>query len=352
MFLKVYRNFWLTPIIPTFLFIGSVVIFLATSEVILRFVYPSWNEYGARFFTEVSEPGHGNFLLGVPGFNGYFSQNNGDFRTHLYINQAGLRNDEPVQAADGRIWIIGDSMAFGWGVERGKIYTARLEEYSGQPTFNVAAPGGDLCSYQGLLSRMPSNIKPKAVVLGLLLENDVLNYNCRERAVRQRKKSSQSPRKISVINKSWLTNNSATYNFITNSLKRAPFINRILVKLGLSKASHGYSRICSKKSMKECVSTTLKEMNYLKKMLPLDVPFVVLVAASRFEIRDNDQFYRRLRLCFLGNLKEAGIDYVDTFSQFRSVGFEATHFKHDGHWVPLGHEIAGRLLAKWFKNRF
>jgi len=322
------------------------------SEISLRFIYPSWNEYGTRFFTEVSEPGHGKFLLGVPGFNGYFSQNNGDFRTHLYINQAGLRNDEPVQAADGRIWIIGDSMAFGWGVERGKIYTARLAEYSGQPTFNVAAPGGDLCSYQGLLSRMPSDIKPRAVVLGLLIENDVLNYDCRKRTVKHEKKSAQPNKKIFMINKSWLTNNSATYNLITNSLKRIPLVNKILVKLGLSEHSHGYRRFCSLKDMEKCVAATLKEIIFLKGMLPLDVPLVVLIAAARFEIRDDDQFYRRLRLSIQAKLKIAGIEYIDTFAQFKSVGFEATHFQHDGHWVPLGHEIAGKLLAKWFKNKF
>ena len=27
--------------------------------------------------------------------------------------------------------------------------------------------------------------------------------------------------------------------------------------------------------------------------------------------------------------------------------FRATHFRHDGHWSPRGHDIAGRAVAKW-----
>ena len=87
-------------------------------------------------------------------------------------------------------------------------------------------------------------------------------------------------------------------------------------------------------------------------MLPKHTPFVVLVAAARFEIRDDDPFYRDFRVAMLNKLRANNIDYIDTFDQFKLAGFEATHFKHDGHWVPLGHEIAGKLLSSWFKGKF
>ena len=350
--LLVFRNVLVAAVGPTFLVLISISVFFAMSEGLLRLIYPSWNEYGSRFFTQISQPKHGNMLIGIAGFEGYFSQNNGDFRTHLRINQAGLRNDTPIGAADNSIWIVGDSMAFGWGVDRDKIYTARLKQYSKQPTYNVAAPGGNLCSYQGLLSRMPSGIKPKAVVLGLLMENDVIKYDCRLRAKQQENAGNIANDNNFSISKGWLTNNSAVYNVITNSLKRIPFINAALVKLRVSKDSHGYIQFCEKRDIEICVSTTVNEIEYLRNMLPKDTPFVVLVAAARFEIRDDDPFYRAFRVAMLKKLRANNIDYIDTFDQFKLAGFEATHFKHDGHWVPLGHKIAGKLLSSWFKGKF
>jgi hypothetical protein len=328
----------------------GLILFFGLSEVALRFIFPNWDEFGTRFFEVVFEPGHGTFLMGVPGFDGYFSQNNGDFRTHLRINQAGLRNNEPVQSADNRIWIIGDSMAFGWGVDRKKIYTSKLEDYSGFPTYNVASPGTDLCGYQGLLSRMPDNIKPKAVVLGLLLENDVNNYDCRLRAKHQ----ANNPRKLNVqqfsLSKEWFTNHSAIYNVLSSSLKRVPAINKFLVKIGLSKNSHGYRRFITNAVFEESVVATIREIVNLRKMLPPDVPFVVLVAASRFEIRDDDPFFRKLRLAILAKLDKREIPYIDTLVPLKEGGFKSTHFAHDGHWGVQGHDIAGKALAKWFDS--
>ena len=330
----------------------GIILFCGLSEIALRFIFPNWNEFGTRFVKVVSEPGHGTLLMGVPGFDGYFSQNNGDFRTHLRINQAGLRNNEPVQSADNRIWIIGDSMAFGWGVNREKIYTAKLGDYSGLPTYNVASPGTNLCGYQGLLSRMPDNIKPKAVVLGLILENDIMNYDCRLRAAHQ----ANNPPKLNVqqftLSKQWFTNHSAIYNVLTSSLKRVPAIDSFLVRIGLSKKSHGYRRFVNDDVFDESVVATIKEIVNLRKMMPTDAPFVVLVAASRFEIRNDDPFYRKLRLAILDELEKREIPYVDTIAPLKKAGFEATHFAHDGHWGVLGHDIAGKVLAKWFDNKF
>jgi hypothetical protein len=330
----------------------GMVLFLGVSEIALRLTFPSWDEFGTRFFKVVSEPGYGTFLLGIPGFNGYFSQNNGDFRAHLLINQAGLRNNEPVQSADNRIWIIGDSMAFGWGVDREKIYTAKLRDYSGLPTYNVASPGTDLCGYQGLLARMPNNIKPKAMVLGLILENDIMNYDCRQRAEQQ----IDNPTELNVehfnFNKQWFTNHSALYNVLTSSLKQVPAINTFLVTIGLSKNSHGYRRFVNDNVFEESVTATIKEIISLQKMLPPEVPFVVLVAASRFEIRTDDPFYRKLRLAILAKLEKRGIPYIDTLVPLKEAGFDATHFAHDGHWGPLGHDIAGKVLARWFESNF
>ena len=94
-----------------------ITIFL--TELILRFVMPNWTEFwSGNFIRAISVPGYGPVNTGLPNFNGYFSQNNGDFRVHISINKFGLRNPKPISASNNAIWVVGDSMTFGWGVEQ------------------------------------------------------------------------------------------------------------------------------------------------------------------------------------------------------------------------------------------
>lgn len=329
-------------------------IFLGMAEVALRIVNPHWDEfYSARFIQAVNDPDYGRFAMGRPGFDGHFAQNNGDFRTRIRINQSGLRNDEPIEAADGRIWVVGDSMAFGWGVEREETYTARFAEFSGKPVYSVASPGTDLCGYQGLLGRMPKDLTPTGVILGLIVENDIRDYDCRAEAERLKNAPPQSKEtSYSLLSvKLWFTGHSALYNFMAVSLKRVHVVNELLIKVGLLKKGHAYRRILKEADLKKDVAKTARELAALRAMLPPDLPFVVLVAPARFEILHDDPFYRQLRLALLDALKNLNIQVVDPLNALKEAGFEPTHFKHDGHWSPLGHEIAAREIARWAEGR-
>ena len=73
-------------------------------------------------------PGHMPVAMCKPNFNGYFSQNNGNFRVKININSFGFREKENIDQANDRIWIIGDSMAFGWGVEENERYSNVLSK--------------------------------------------------------------------------------------------------------------------------------------------------------------------------------------------------------------------------------
>ena len=160
------------------------------AEGALRVAMPHWREfYSGWFIGKAVVPGHGVVNIGKPGFDGYFAQNNGDFRVRITVNDFGLRDPNPVEAAAGRIWIIGDSMSFGWGVEHDRMYSSVIGGALNAPAYNVASPGTDVCGYQALLARMPENAKPRAVIVGLVLENDVHAYDCRA-AARGRERAS------------------------------------------------------------------------------------------------------------------------------------------------------------------
>lgn len=330
--------------------IGGLVM-LAIMEVAVRLINPHWREfYPGRFMTTTTVPGHGNLVAGRPRFDGFFSQNNGDFRVRIRLNDLGLRNPVPSAQADGRIWVIGDSMAFGWGVERTETYTSVLGRLSGRAAFNVAAPGGNVCSYQALSARMPAGARPRAVVVGLIVENDINRYACpggRRVSVAVPEPAAASPTMSLASVKLFLTQNSALYNFLVVSVKTVAIINETLAAIGLIERPHAYRAEFDLTDPEARAASTATELARLRSMFAQQTPFVVLICPARFEVRDDDPFFAKLRKAVAKELAERDIATVDLTPHLKRAGFAGTHLPHDGHWSKQGHEVAGKALAEW-----
>ncbi len=335
--------------------IGLVLLVFA-AEAVLRIGYPQWREFhSGRFVGYVMVSGYGPLKTGKPGFDGYFAQNNGDFRVRVRINEFGLRNPDPVAAADGQVWVVGDSMTFGWGVERDEAYPEVLQRRLDHPTYNLAAPGNDVCGYQMMVARMPKGIRPKAVIVGLILENDVTAYDCKARFRRMAATTELPTANVSLGSlvgiKDGLTRYSALYNVLAVSLKRLPVAKEALITLGVVAKEHAYRNTLAENDIGRLTAATADELVNLRALLPGTVPFAVLIVPTRFEIKLNDPVYRTLRLEMVAALTARGLDVIDPVAGFAEAGFAATHFTHDGHWSVLGHEIAGKAAAGWLKTR-
>jgi hypothetical protein len=335
--------------------IVGLLLLIVISEGVLRVGMPHWRDfYSGWFMRLISVPDHGNVATGQPGFDGYFAQNNGDFHVHIKINNFGLRNQEPVEKANKRTWVIGDSMAFGWGVEQQEMYSSVLGTKLVSKTYNVASPGTNVCGYQALLSRMPKDLVPAAVVVGLILENDMAVYDCKH-AAREQEKQKVSSKDINggpltwIGVKRYLTGISALYNFAVVGLKRVDFIRELFTKVGLIRKPIEYKGLFSDDIFKSVITTTVDEIEVLKKMLPENTLLSVLIAPGRFELVRDDIFYKRLRLAVRSELEKRNIRFVDPFSRFKEAGYENIHFAHDGHWTPLGHKLAAEELSKALK---
>ena len=314
---------------------------------------PHWRDFHSGWFMQTTEvPGYATVAIGVPGFDGHFAQNNGDFRIHISINDFGLRNSEPISSADNNVWVIGDSMAFGWGVEEQEMYSSRLAALSGQAVYNVASPGTSVCGYQALAARMPSDVKPSAVIVGLVLENDVSRYNCKKDATRVVSKSSSTESFGFTYFKRFLSQRLALYNFAAVTLKKIPLVEKALKFLGLAAEEHLYRQYISEDEMAIAVQETVDELSHLKQAMPMEAPFAVMIAPARFEIKDSSPFYRMLREEVKEALKQKDIAVIDPIAGFFEKGFSATHFAHDGHWTALGHDIAARAIAEWLSMQY
>ncbi len=333
----------------------GIVLAGVAAEGVLRIAMPHWREfYSGWFIGKAVVPGLGVVYIGKPGFDGYFAQNNGDFRVRITVNDFGLRDPDPVEAAAGRIWIIGDSMSFGWGVERGQMYSSVIGRALDAPTYNVASPGTNVCGYQALIARMPDNVKPRAVVVGLILENDVYPYDCRAEA-RGKEREAAPGNGDAMINwiavKHSLSRHLALYNFLAVAVKRVGVIREALTALGVIRKGHAYRRQIADEGFDAAVEKTADELAALRAMLPRGTPFAVLIAPARFEIKDGDASYRRLRRRMTAVLASRGIAVIDPYDRFVAAGFGPTHFAHDGHWSALGHRLAGEAAALWLAPR-
>ncbi|WNK00298.1 hypothetical protein L2D14_02465 [Thalassospiraceae bacterium LMO-JJ14] len=325
----------------------GLVLLIGVSEAVVRVVYPTWNEFFAgRFLTVEHVPGFGDVAIGRKGFDGYFSQNNGDFRAHIAINDFGMRDAEPVGAADGRIWVIGDSMAFGWGVEGNEMYSAVIGKLRGEPAYNVASPGTNVCGYQALAGRMPKDVKPKAVVVGLILENDLIEYDCRAYAAKPQRVETTKSFNLKEV-KMALMQHTALYNFFAVAMKRVDVIREILIKIGVVNKSQAYRNLLSGQDLQRVTASTAKELVRLRGMFEPEIPFVVLVAPARFEIASDDAEFKAIRLAMTDALAKQGLAFVDPIDAFKAAGFADTHFIHDGHWSANGHRIAAAAVTKW-----
>ena len=333
------------------LFIG-LIIGLALAEISLRVIIPNWPEFSSsRFMTINNVSGHLPVAMGTPNFNGYFSQNNGNFRVKININSFGFKEDETIDRANGRIWVIGDSMAFGWGVEKNERYSSVLNNLIDEKTYNLASPGTALCGYQAIVAKLPKNLVPKSVILGLILENDINQYECQKDAIKwNQKNNSIKNDDMELLSlhelKVFLTDNLALYNFFTVSIKRLEIVNKFFVSLGLIKKPHISHNLINKVKIPPLVADSVREILNLKSMLPQNTPFYVLIAPTRIEIRDAEPNSRFLRESITEKLLNSNITVIDPFKAFRKEGFSPTHFTHDGHWSKLGHELAAREIAK------
>jgi hypothetical protein len=338
--------------------LAIIAVAIGLAEIGVRFIVPEWNAFSSERFMQSAElPGFRPYLVGKVGFRGPFAQNNGDFRINLAINATGHREDDTPADANGRIWGVGDSYSFGWGVEQHQTYLAVLGRLTGKSTYNLAGPGNDVCGYQAAVMAMPEPRMPVGFVLGLTLENDINSDRCQpgsyvapKTAVEEPAASAPTARQRFVHLKDWLIGNSALYNFAVVTLKRSKRLNDVLISLGLAERPHQIGDHYSASEIGERVASTVSEIAWLRERIAPETPFVVLLIPALFDIRDQEPFFASIRRKVTAELKRRSIAVVDPYEDFVRAGFEPTHFIHDGHWSPRGHEVVGEALARWFKT--
>ena len=110
----------------------------------------------------------------VPGL-GYFYKANTFFREKMIDNGMywQLKNREPIgEKVKKRLLILGDSVAYGWGVDRKDVFTTILSDKTDYEVINFGVPGTNSVEQSLLFDIEGKALKPD-IVFWIITNNDV-----------------------------------------------------------------------------------------------------------------------------------------------------------------------------------
>lgn len=275
-------------------------------------------------------------MLGAPNSRSRQRKNTGDYDVTIEINGRGLRDDLDVATAGPHdLLVLGDSIAWGWGVEAGDRFSDRLRGLTGRRVFNVATPT-DLKGYRALLAYAEGlGARPGRVVLAVSMETDLVPDDVSPAV------TSGTGAMLAEL-KTWLDSSSAAYLLTTAVVHQTPWLRDIAVRLGLiipnlRGISHTPDSEAAITASADAVAAVVRNRN----ALVLLVPSRGLWAG---EERDReDSVHRR----FVAALEARGLDVIDLRPLLEAGGRPLSfHFANDGHWNAEGHRLAAEAIAR------
>ena len=128
-----------------------------------------WQAVGKQKLKSIAHPYIG--FLYPPNSNGILQRD--DFKFHFNTDNYGFRNPKtwPPRAD---IVVVGDSLAFGYGVDDEQSWTSLLERKLGTLTvINLALIGSGPQQYQRVYETFGADLEPKLLIVGFFPDNDL-----------------------------------------------------------------------------------------------------------------------------------------------------------------------------------
>ena len=305
-----------------------------------------------------------------PGYHGRLS-NLADFDgIEVAINSQGMRNEElgRKQPAETRLLLLGDSFAFGWGVEQDETFAAQLEAglRTDMPTVRVlngGVPGYGPVDIVAWLEAYGLDLEPDIVLVTLFLGNDLIDATEKHRQV----DFAATPADGSEADR--LRDAIYRRSHVVRLLKRTLPASLIRQIRGSEPWSVTYLRDLLEsyaldetelaREGREASAVALARFAELAERHDFQ-PLIALLP-GRLQVRD-DRWQRGLDSLgadaeaydphrpadIFGDLAgDAGIPVTDLTPAFRaavSAGGEPIFFRYDPHWTPDGHLLAAREL--------
>jgi hypothetical protein len=309
-------------------------------ELALRWFVPTFDPSGQVSFVANAD----GLILGAPNQLRRQSKNTGDYDVEVRFNTHGFRDMQDVVAArSDDIVVVGDSFAFGWGVEEAQRFSNVLQSLINKRVFNVAIGGGDLDQYDSLLKYAESlGGRFGNVVITVCMENDLGLYGRRQLGeTHQLRTAYWRPNPTLRGLKSWLASNSATYRMFTAAVQQNALLRELAVRANLLVPNlDGIGRNVYSHEAIESSANRLAEIAQ-----SYENATILIVPSRALWVGENRAVEDRVHRDFIAALTARKLEVIDMRHAFESNGNPLSfHFRNDGHWNVKGHRAAALLL--------
>lgn len=323
---------------PSVLFLAVALVALLVQEFAVRLALPDFNPNNhLRFKAAVgSQP-----VLGPRGGQFRLVKNSGDYNVGVSFNRHGLRDSKDITTATADdVIVVGDSFAFGWGVEEKQRLSEQLAHLTGRKTFNVATPS-DVPGYGKLLDYAKSlGADTRNVALIFNMYDDINDYT----ATAAPEQAEAAPKDPTQWNfravKEFLLSNSSLYFLTTSLITQSDWLRRIALKAGLIAP---LSAMAKRTVDDLSINSTIEHLERITRGYNA---IIVLVPNRGIWIGDNQAHEREIHQRFIDALKKTDLAFVDMRPiQEKDGNPMGYHFVNDGHWRALGHRLGAAAIA-------
>ena len=313
--------------------LAGLVVGIGLAEGLTRLLLPAFDPSGRFEFTHPV----GSLFLGQPGTAARQIKNTGDYDVAVRINSHGLRDTNDVATAGSDdILVVGDSFAWGWGVEARDRFSDQLQVLTGRRTFNLSTPT-DIDGYAALLAYARSlGSRAGRVVVAVCMENDLHLYGGAQ-------PDEARPGRSGGL-KDWLAGHSALYLLAVTTVQRTPWLQDVAVRAGLIVPNlEGIAKNDYDPAVIDSSATRLQEIAERYRTL------VVLIPSRALWVGDprTRAVEERVHTGFIVALQRRGIDVLDLQPVLEAqLAPLAYHFANDGHWNARGHALAAQAISQ------
>jgi lysophospholipase L1-like esterase len=322
----------------------TVLIALATGEIVVRVTSPVRTMYPRYQF--IPEYGFGLY----PNRRIVHAQP-GKFEFHYTVNEYGYRGDA-VPIADSyatrNIVVLGDSYAFGQGVDDGEPYPAVLEDLlgDGYRVINLGVPGWGLAQEIRRYVEFGALYRPEAVILQYCWNDAEDNLNHMVTVIDDGgfrfQDSSNSTNWAKKYLSGSLIQKSQLYNFYRGRAYEW-FQNRHVRRVAADLPSA--DRTAPTDSGGAAARATPPEEFYCR-ILDLFAEQLAAGGVHLVVVAVEDRFSSPYIVSRLHDLDAAGrIEYVDLGRTFAGVDPGGGFYSDEGHWGPRAHRLVAEALA-------
>lgn len=245
-----------------------------------------------------------------------------------------FRDPKPVDAP--ALLVLGDSVAFGSGVEEEKTFAGLLRgSLPSIRIYNSAVIGYGTNDYRNVVARfLPDHDEVRTICLVLCL-NDVKQRTSPTGRVADLPPPTpgRAPRTAAAQLDSFLRNNSELY---------------VILKSELTDPQQRYWHLAASAYADDDLDSKLEPIAEIAEISELTgTRFFVVIAPYEFQLRDDDGNATPQK-ALVEYFEEHGVDYVDALPAFRRVGLPSYELFLPGnpmHFSEAGHEVIHAIIV-------